>query len=44
MYTIKELWAMYEVWKNARMPSPYTKRAALRLQAKALIAEDRHSR
>lgn len=44
MYLVKELWAMYDTWANAGIVSPYTKRAALRLQAKALIAEDRHSR
>ena len=44
MQTINDLWNMYEVWANARIQSPYTKRAALRLKAKALIAEDRHSR
>lgn len=44
MYTIQDLWSMFEVWNNARIQSPYTKRAALRLKAKALIAEDRHSR
>lgn len=44
MPTVQELWSFYEVWVNARIVSPYTKRAALRLQAKALIAEDRHSR
>lgn len=44
MQTINDLWNMYEVWNTARIVSPYTKRAALRLKTKALIAEDRHSR
>lgn len=44
MYTIKSLWSCYDVWATARIKSPYTLRSALRLQAKALIAEDRHSR
>lgn len=44
MYTVKDLWNCFDVWATACMPSPYTKRAALRLKAKALIAEDRHSR
>lgn len=44
MIHIKELWSMHKVWATARVTTPYTKRAALRLKAKALIAEDRHSR
>lgn len=44
MQSIAELWAMYNIWNTARIVTPYTKRAALRLQTKALIAEDRHSR
>lgn len=44
MYLPKELWAMFEIWANARMQSGYTRRAALRLKTKALIAEDRQSR
>lgn len=44
MLIAKELWAMFDVWNSARVTSAYSKRAALRLKTKALIAEDRHSR
>lgn len=44
MQIAKELWAMFEIWDNARVTSAYSKRAALRLKTKALISEDRHSR
>lgn len=42
MLLIKELWAMFDTWNEAGIVSPYTKRAALRLKTKALIAEDKH--
>ena len=41
MLLIKELWAMFDIWNNAGIVTPYTKRSALRLKTKALIAEDR---
>jgi len=44
MYTIANLWAMFDIWNNSPAQSSYTRRAALRLKTKALIAEDRHSR
>lgn len=44
MYTIANLWAMFDVWNSSPTQSNYTRRAALRLKTKALIAEDRHSR
>lgn len=42
MYTVKNLWAMFDVWNNSPTVTGYTKRAALRLKTRALITEDRN--
>lgn len=40
MPTSAQLWTYYDVWMSAIRKTPYNKRAALRVQCKALIAAD----